>query len=96
MIRNFNLPKEIKNFGLDEDEEKKSIDYFAIKLESNGLFKFQNRIFYKFLNCTHLIKTHPNVYSQLKEEVNTQFDENLDNGDKYEKDVYELKSCDLI
>ena len=77
-------------------KKKRSIDDFAIKPESYGLFTFQNRIFNKFLNFTQFIKTHPNAPSQLKEEVNTQFDENLDNGDKYEKDVYELKSCDLI
>ena len=60
--------------------KKKSIDDFAIKLESYGLFKFQNRIFNKFLNFTHFIKTHPDAPSHFREEVNTQFDENLDNG----------------
>ena len=50
----------------------------------------------KFLNFAHFIKTHPNAPSQLKEEFNTQFDENLDNGAKQEKDVYESRSGDLI
>ena len=68
----------------------------AIKLEYCGIFTFQNRIFNKFLNFTHFIKIHPNAPSQLKEEVNTQFDGNLDDGAKQEKDVYELRSGDLI
>ena len=52
---------------------KELVDDFAIKLESNGLFTF--RIFNKILNFTHFIKTHPNAPSQLKEEVNNQFNE---------------------
>ena len=60
------------------------------------MFTVQNRIFNKFLNLTHFIKTNPYAQSQLKEEVNTQFDENLDNGAKQVKDVYELRSGDLI
>ena len=35
-------------------------------------------MFNKFIYFTHFIIIHPNAPSQLKEEVNTQFDENSD------------------
>ena len=72
------------------------ISPFAIKLESYGLFTFQNRILNTFLNFTDFIKTHFNAPSQLKEEVNTQFDEKSDNEAKQEKDVYKLRSGDFV
>ena len=71
LFRLLKFKPEIKNLGLDEVDEKKSIDDFAIKLESNGLLTFQNRIFNKFFNFAYFIKTHPNAPSQLKEEENT-------------------------
>ena len=66
-FRLFKFKPKFKNLGLDEDEEKKSIDDFAIKLKYHALFKSQKLIFNKFINLTHFIKPHPNAQGQLKE-----------------------------
>ena len=73
------------------------ISWFRVKKLWKILIKtFQNRIINTFLNFTHFIKTHYYAQNQPKEEVNTKFDEKSDNVAKQEKDVYELRSSDLV